>query len=46
MWQHPDTMPTAHDLDDPLGFVSGDSGSEHDDLDAELAKLLDEEGKS
>lgn len=46
VWQHPDTMPTAHDLDDPLGFVSGDSGSEHDDLDAELAKLLDEEGKS
>jgi hypothetical protein len=39
-------MPSARDLDDPLGFVSGDAGTEHDDMDAELAKLLDEEGKS
>jgi putative hydrolase len=46
VWQHPDSMPTARDLDDPLGFVSGDAGTEHDDMDAELAKLLDEEGKN
>lgn len=46
VWQHPDSMPSARDLDDPLGFVSGDSGADHDDLDAELAKLLDEEGKA
>jgi putative hydrolase len=43
VWHHPDTMPSAHDLDDPLGFVSGDSPHGNDDLDAELAKLLDEE---
>jgi putative hydrolase len=42
-WHHPDSMPTAHDLDDPLGFVSGDTNHGNDDLDAELAKLLDEE---
>jgi putative hydrolase len=43
VWRHPDTMPSAHDLHDPLGFVSGDSHHGNDDLDAELAKLLDEE---
>jgi putative hydrolase len=43
VWHHPDTMPTAHDLDDPLGFVNGESGHGSDDLDAELAKLLEEE---
>lgn len=43
VWHHPDSMPTTHDLDDPLGFVSGDTGHSNDDLDAELAKLLDEE---
>ena len=43
VWHHHDTMPSAHDLDDPLGFVSGDSHHGSDDLDAELAKLLDEE---
>ncbi|MBI4900264.1 MAG: zinc-dependent metalloprotease, partial [Actinobacteria bacterium] len=43
VWHHPDTMPTAHDLNDPLGFVNGESGHGSDDLDAELAKLLDEE---
>lgn len=46
VWRHPDTMPSAHDLDDPLGFVSGDSHHGSDDLDAELAKLLDEESGS
>lgn len=44
VWQHPDLLPTAPDLDDPLGFVSGDrAAAEPDDMDAELAKLLDEE---
>ena len=43
VWRHPDSMPSAHDLDDPLGFVSGDTHGGNDDLDAELAKLLDEE---
>ena len=43
VWHHPDTMPSAHDLDDPLGFVSGESRHASDDLDAELAKLIEEE---
>lgn len=49
VWNHPDLVPTAADLDDPLGYVSGEStaqSTEVDDLDAELAKLLDEEGRS
>ena len=43
-WTHPDLMPTADDLDDPLGFAdderSTDDGS---DFDAELGRLLDGE---
>jgi hypothetical protein len=31
-------MPTAADLDDPLGFASGESGD--DDFDAALDELL------
>ena len=41
VWQHPDSLPTAADLDDPLGFITGDS-RQADDLDAELARLLDQ----
>ncbi len=37
-WTHPDLMPTAADLDDPLGFASGESGD--DDFDAALDELL------
>ena len=44
VWNHPDLIPTASDLDDPLGYVSGESTAQPaDDLDAELAKLLAEE---
>jgi len=44
-WAHPDLLPTAADLADPLGFAAeGHRASGPDDLDAELAKLLDEEG--
>ena len=44
MWNHPDLIPTASDLDDPLRYVSGESTAQPaDDLDAELAKLLAEE---
>lgn len=46
LWRHPDMLPTSAALDDPIGYVSGDTGSGDDvaasDLDAELAKLLDE----
>lgn len=45
VWAHPDLIPTATDLDDPMGYVSGDhTAAMPDDLDAELAKLLQEEG--
>jgi Uncharacterized conserved protein len=33
VWNHPDLMPSAHDLDDPLGFVSGESELDLSDLD-------------
>ena len=43
-WAHPDLIPTAADLDDPLGFAEhGHQPAAPDDLDAELARLLDEE---
>jgi putative hydrolase len=51
VWSHPDLMPTAADLDDPLGFSSGQgrddaSAVTDEEFDAALADLLDsgEEG--
>ncbi|MFT3832028.1 MAG: zinc-dependent metalloprotease [Micropruina sp.] len=43
-WDHPDLIPTAADLDDPLGYAEHGHVSAPDDLDAELQKLLDQEG--
>ncbi|MEH3032891.1 MAG: zinc-dependent metalloprotease [Aeromicrobium erythreum] len=40
VWSHPDLMPTAEDLDDPLGFATGE-GRARDAVDAELDRLLD-----
>lgn len=43
-WAHPDLIPTAAELDDPLGFAEhGHQPAAPDDLDAQLAKLLEEE---
>lgn len=43
-WAHPDLVPSASELDDPLGFAEhGHTALAPDDLDAELARLLDEE---
>ncbi|WP_067431115.1 zinc-dependent metalloprotease [Nocardioides jensenii] len=45
VWLHPDLLPTAADLDDPLGFreeTAEPLTPADDDFDAELAKLLDE----
>lgn len=39
VWQHPDLLPSASDLDDPLGFQP--SAMPTDAIDEELAKLLD-----
>ncbi len=46
VWAHPDLLPDAAALDDPLGFANPDQRSAPDALDAELARLLDEEGRS
>jgi putative hydrolase len=45
VWSHPDLLPTAADLDDPLGFVNApaDAAAQDDDFDAALADLLDSE---
>jgi len=41
-WSHPDLMPQAADLDDPLGFAQGKNRTESDDaFDAALGELLD-----
>jgi len=45
-WTHPDLVPTSADLDDPLGFVHRDEEAPAlDDLDAQIARLLDEESE-
>jgi putative hydrolase len=48
VWAHPDLLPTAEDLDDPLGYAERRTAQEEQvsgelagvDFDAELAKLL------
>ncbi|GAB3768265.1 zinc-dependent metalloprotease [Microlunatus parietis] len=45
VWSHPDVLPTSADLDDPLGFVSGETKTDDSDFDAALAELLDAEEK-
>ena len=43
VWSHPDLVPTSADLDDPLGFVAGESrseGAENADFDTALEELL------
>ncbi|GAA5156436.1 zinc-dependent metalloprotease [Nocardioides marinquilinus] len=46
VWLHPDLLPTASDLDDPLGFreeATAPDSLDEDAFDAELRKLLDGE---
>ena len=46
VWAHPDLLPTASDLDDPLGFrenLDAESSISDEDFDTELGKLLDGE---
>jgi hypothetical protein len=43
VWSHPDLVPTSADLDDPLGFVAGETrteGEETGDFDTALEELL------
>jgi len=50
VWMHPDLLPTATDLDDPLGFREGATAPPElsdEDFDAELQRLLgDDEPKA
>ena len=44
VWMHPDLLPTAADLDDPLGFredAAAPAELSDADFDAELQRLLD-----
>ncbi len=44
VWMHPDLLPTAADLDDPLGFredAAAPDGLSEDEFDDELRKLLE-----
>ena len=44
MWMHPDLLPTAADLDDPLGFredAAAPGSLTDEDFDAGLRELLD-----
>lgn len=47
VWAHPDLIPTAADLDDPLGFAEHgrkpETSAADDDMEAQLQKLLREE---
>jgi putative hydrolase len=46
VWAHPDLLPTAADLDDPLGFrehVEEPAEMSDEDFDTQLSALLDEE---
>ena len=45
VWSHPDLMPSASDLDDPLGFAQGENRSATDEaFDAAIGELLDGDG--
>ena len=48
VWAHPDLLPSASDLDDPLGFredLTEPESMSDEDFDAALGKLLDESGE-
>ncbi|MGZ4494503.1 MAG: zinc-dependent metalloprotease [Nocardioides sp.] len=48
VWAHPDLLPTAADLDDPLGFGERRTDAEaitDDEFDTALAQLLDDEAE-
>lgn len=46
VWDHPDLLPTAEDLDDPAGYRTRREAAqdEHADLDRALAEILGEDG--
>ncbi len=46
VWKHPDMMPTAADLDDPLGFAQDEGSMSNEEFDAALGQLLDSDDES
>ncbi len=42
VWRHPDLLPTATHLEDPLSYRGEPGAPEPDDLDRELQRILDE----
>ncbi|UXA19382.1 zinc-dependent metalloprotease [Mycobacterium sp. SMC-4] len=43
VWQHPDLLPSASDLDEPAGFIDRVIGGDTSDLDSAIEQALDEE---
>ena len=39
VWQHPDLLPSSHDLDDPAGFIDRAVGGDTSGIDEAIAKL-------
>jgi putative hydrolase len=44
IWQHPDLLPGADDLDDPAGFIDRIVGGDTSGIDEAIAKLEEERG--
>ncbi|BBX65751.1 hypothetical protein MSAS_49250 [Mycobacterium saskatchewanense] len=42
VWQHPDLLPSAEDLDEPAGFIDGAVGGDTSGIDEAIAKLEEE----
>jgi putative hydrolase len=43
VWQHPDLLPSAEDLDDPAGFIDGILGGDTSGIEQAIADLQDDE---
>ena len=41
VWQHPDLLPVAADLDDPAGFIDGIIGGDTSGIDEAIARALE-----
>ena len=42
VWQHPDLMPSASDLDEPAGFIDRIVGGDTSDMDSAIEQALNE----
>ena len=42
VWQHPDLLPSASDLDEPAGFIDRIIGGDTSDLDSAIEQALTE----